>query len=43
MYKLVNTNKMLKIKFYEVEMNLQEEKRIAKRERDNAYNDEIEK
>ena len=41
--KLVNTNKILKRKFYEVEINLQEEKRIAKRKRDNAYKDEIEK
>ena len=43
MCKLVNTKKMLKRKFYEVELNLQEEKRIAKRNRDNAYKDEIEK
>ena len=41
--KLVNTNKILKRKFYEVEINLQEEKRIAKRKRENAYKDEIEK
>ena len=40
MCKLVNTNKILKIKFYEVELNLQEERRIAKRKRDNAYKDE---
>ena len=43
MCKLVNTNKMLKRKFYEVEINLQEEKRTAKRKRNNAYKDEIEK
>ena len=43
MCKLVNTNKMLKRKFHVVEINLQEEKRIAKRKRDNAYKDEIEK
>ena len=34
---------MLKRKFYEVEINLQEGKRIAKRKRDNPYKDEIEK
>ena len=34
---------MLKRKFYKVEINLQEEKRIAKRKRDNTYKDEIEK
>ena len=43
MCKLVNTNKMLNRKFFEVKINLQEEKRIAKRKRDNAYKDEIEK
>ena len=43
MCKLVNANEMLKRKFYEVEINLQEEKRIAKRKRDNTYKDEIEK
>ena len=43
MCRLVNTNKMLKRKFSEVELNLQEEKRIAKRKRDNAYKDEIQK
>ena len=43
MCKLVNTNKMLKRKFHEVEINLQEEKRIAKRKRNNTYKDEIEK
>ena len=37
MCKLVNTNKMLKRKFYEVEVNSQEKKRIAKRKRDNAH------
>ena len=34
---------MLKRKFYQAELNLQEEKRIAKRKLDNAYKDEIEK
>ena len=34
---------MLKRKFHEVEINLEEEKRIAKRKRDNAYMDETEK
>ena len=43
MCKLVNTNKMRRRKFYEVEINLQEEKRIAKRKRDNANKHEIEK
>ena len=43
MCKLVNCNKMLKRKFYKVEINLQREKRIAKRKRDDAYKDEIEK
>ena len=41
MCKLVNINKMLKRKYYEVEVNLQEENRTAKRKRDNAYKDEI--
>ena len=43
MCKLVNTNKMLNRKFYEVQINLQEEKRITKLKRDNAYKDVIEK
>ena len=43
MCKLVNTNKLLKKKCYEVEINLQEEKRISKRKRDIAYKDKIEK
>ena len=43
MCKLVNTNETLKRKFYEVEINLQEGKRIANRKRDDAYKDEIEK
>ena len=41
--KLANANKMLKGKFYKVEIHLQEENRIAKRKRDDAYEDEIEK
>ena len=43
MCKLVNTKKLLKRKFYEVEINLQQGKRIGKRKRDSAYKDEIEK
>ena len=43
MCKLVNINKMLKRKYYEVEVNLQEENRTGKRKRDNAYEDQIEK
>ena len=43
MCKLANTDKMSKRKFYEVEVNLQREKRIANRKRDNAYEDETEK
>ena len=45
MYKLVNTNKMLKRKFYAVEINLQEEKRTAKQKRDydDNHKDETEK
>ena len=31
MCKLINANEMLKRKFYEVEINLEEEKRIVKR------------